>query len=113
MLVLAIVALEVPLATSVADRVHAEVRSQARAQADVAAATVADLLGSRNRKRRDSVVEVVAQNARGRVIVVDRRGRLLADSQQTPAGRDYGGRPEIRAALAGRVARRGRRSGRS
>ena len=40
-LLLAIVALEVPLVISLRDRVDAEVRSQARAQADVVAATVA------------------------------------------------------------------------
>ena len=40
-LLLAIVALEVPLAISLRDRVDAEVRSQARSQADVVAATVA------------------------------------------------------------------------
>ncbi len=101
-LVLAIVALEVPLASSVADRVDAEVRSQARIQADLAAATVADLLGSRARGDRERLVDVVAANARGRVVVVDRRGRLLADSEETTSGRDYSGRPEIRTALAGR-----------
>ena len=41
-LLLAIVALEVPLALSLRDRVDAEVRSQARSQAEVVAATVAD-----------------------------------------------------------------------
>ena len=40
-LLLAIVALEVPLALSLRDRVDAEVRSQARGQADLVAATVA------------------------------------------------------------------------
>jgi hypothetical protein len=40
-LLLAIVALEVPLAISLRDRVDAEVRFQARSQADVLAATVA------------------------------------------------------------------------
>ena len=110
MLVLAIVAFEVPLATSVSDRVNAEVRSQARAQADVAAATVADLLGSRDRSRRQRVVEVVADNARGRVIVVNRRGRLLTDSESSTTGGDYSARPEIRAALAGRRDQRQRSS---
>ena len=43
-LLLAIVALEVPLASSIRQRVDDEVRSQARAQADVLAATAADLL---------------------------------------------------------------------
>ena len=41
-LLLAIIALEVPLAISLRDRVDAEVRSQARSQADVVAATAAD-----------------------------------------------------------------------
>jgi len=109
-LVLAIVALEVPLATSVADRVDAEVRSQARGQADLVAATVADMLGPRNRARRERVVAAGAANARGRVIVVNRRGRLLSDSEDTPAGTDYSARPEIRAALAGRSDQRVRRS---
>lgn len=110
MLVLAVVALEVPLASSVADRVDAEVRSQARAQADLAAATVADLLAPARRRERERVVDVVARNARGRVIVVDRRGRLIADSEGAPRGRDYAGRPEIQAALAGRRDQRERDS---
>jgi signal transduction histidine kinase len=111
-LVLAIVALEVPLATSVTDRVDAEVRSQALAQADLAAATVADLLGRgrSDARRREQLVDVVATNARGRVIVVDRRGRLLADSSSSATGADYGARPEIRAALAGRRDQRERGS---
>jgi signal transduction histidine kinase len=109
-LVLAIVALEVPLAASVSDRVNAEVRSQARAQADLVAATVADLLGPRRRALRERVVDIAAANARGRVIVVDGEGRLLADSEQGTTGRDYGGRPEIAAALAGRRDQRERES---
>jgi hypothetical protein len=43
-LVLAIVALEVPLALSVRDRVDAEVRSQARGSAELVAATVSGRL---------------------------------------------------------------------
>jgi len=111
-LVLAIVALEVPLATSVTDRVDGEVRSQARGQADVVAATVADLLGSgrADRVRRERVVEAAADAARGRVIVVDRRGRLLADSEGSRAGADFSARPEIGAALAGRPDQRQRSS---
>jgi len=109
-LVLAVVALEVPLATSVADRVDAEVRAQARAQADLVAATVADLLGSGRRSERERIVDVVAANTRGRVIVVGRRGRLLADSEEAAPGRDYSARPEIAAALAGRPDQRERES---
>ena len=109
-LVLAIVALEVPLASSVGDRVDAEVRSQARAQADLVAATVADQLAPSSRDPRKRVVDVVARSARGRVIVVDRRGRLLTDSARSSPGRDFSGRPEIVAALAGRRDQRERTS---
>ena len=109
-LVLAVVALEVPLASSVADRIDAEVRSQARGQADVVAATVADLLGPGDRRERDRLVDVAAANVRGRVIVVDASGDLLADSEGTPPGRAYGDRPELAAALGGRADQRERRS---
>ena len=44
-LLLAIVALGVPLAINLRARVNAEVRTQAQAQADLVAATAADLLG--------------------------------------------------------------------
>ena len=110
MLVLAIVALEVPLATSVARRADAEVRSQALAQADVVAATVADLLGPGERRERERLVDVAAANVRGRVIVTDARGRLIADSENAPVGRSYAGRREIAAALRGRRERLERRS---
>ncbi|HEV2062161.1 MAG TPA: HAMP domain-containing sensor histidine kinase, partial [Solirubrobacteraceae bacterium] len=110
MLVLAIVALELPLAASVADRVDSEVRSQARDQARVVAALAADSLSAADARDLERVVETSAENVRGRVIVVDRERRLLADSQGTPRGRSYLGRPEIEAALAGRPDQRERRS---
>jgi signal transduction histidine kinase len=109
-LVLAIVALEVPLASSVADRIDAEVRSQARGEADVVAASVADLLGRGDARERKRLVDAAAANVRGRVIVVDAQGDLLADSEGTPPGRSYAGRPEIAAALAGNPDQRERRS---
>jgi two-component system, OmpR family, sensor kinase len=109
-LVLAIVALEVPLATSVARRVDAEVSSQALAQADVVAATVADLLGPGERSERQRLVDVAAANVRGRVIVTDARGRLIADSEDAPAGRSYAGRQEVSSALRGRREQLERRS---
>jgi signal transduction histidine kinase len=99
-LVLAIVALEVPLASSVADRVDAEVRSQARAEADVVAALSSGQL--RDPAALDRLVDTAAESARGRVIVVNRRGLLLADSEETARGRSYAARPEIAAALDGR-----------
>ena len=111
-LLLAIVALEVPLASSVRRRVDEEVRSQARAQAEVLAATSADLLPTAHRSELQALVAQSGATVRGRVIVVDARGRLLADSAGTQlVGTSYRGRPEIAAALAGRIDRRTRRSG--
>jgi signal transduction histidine kinase len=109
-LVLAVVALEVPLASSVADRIDAEVESQARGQADLVAASVADLLGPADRGDRERLVDAAADNVRGRVIVVNAQGDLLTDSEGARPGRSYAGRPEIEAALEGRFDQRERRS---
>jgi signal transduction histidine kinase len=110
-LLLAIVALEVPLASSVRRRVDDEVRSQARAQAEVLAATSADLLGSARRGELQDLVTRSSATVRGRVIVVDARRRLVADSAGTSlTGGSYRGRPEIDAALAGRIYQRTRHS---
>jgi two-component system, OmpR family, sensor kinase len=109
-LVLAVVGLGVPLGTTLADRVDAEVRSDARGQADVVAASAADLLADRDRGALQQLVRTAGGEVRGRVIVVDARGALLADSQGASPGRDYSTRPEIRAALDGAADQRERRS---
>ncbi len=109
MLLLAIVALEVPLALNLRDRVDAEVRSQALSQAEVAAATAAGQLRRPAELRR--IATTVARSARGRVVIVDARGALVADSAgEDVLGADYSTRPEIAAALAGRTVREERRS---
>jgi two-component system, OmpR family, sensor kinase len=100
-LLLALIALGVPLALSLRDRVDSEVRGQARSQADVVAASASELLEPGRRSGLRSLVEISADSVRGRVIVVGRRGRLLADSAGAPVGRGYASRPEIRAALRG------------
>ncbi len=100
-LLLALIALGVPLAVSLRDRVDSEVRGQARSQADVVAASASELLEPSRRAGLRSLAEVSADSVRGRVIVVDRRGRLLADSAGAPVGRSYASRPEVRAALRG------------
>ncbi len=111
-LLLAVVALLVPLANSTADRVDAEVRSQARGQADVVAASAADLLPASpgDRDDLDRLVDTAARSVRGRVLITDARGRLLADSGGTPLGTPYASRPEIAAALRGAPDQRERRS---
>ena len=101
MLLLALIALGVPLAVSLRDRVDAEVRGQARSQADVVAASSSELLDPAQRPALRNLVHVSADSVRGRVIVVDGRGRLLADSAGAPSGRSYADRPEVRAALNG------------
>jgi signal transduction histidine kinase len=102
-LVLAVVALEVPLAVSLRDRVDAEVRAQASSQADVLAATASDLLAPGQRDRLRSLVAASAGRLRGRVLVVDGHGRVLVDSGRPhTSGQDFSGRPEVAAALRGR-----------
>lgn len=102
MLLLALIALGVPLAVSLRDRVDAEVRGQARSQADVVAASAGELLDPRQRPALRNLVRISADSVRGRVIVVNSRGRLLADSAGAPVGRSYADRPEVRAALNGK-----------
>lgn len=102
MLLLALVAFGVPLALSLRNRVDSEVRFQADSQGDVLASTAVDVLG--NRTKLSALVSEGAASVRGRVIVVDRRGRLLADSSGPAAiGQNFSGRPEIASALAGRT----------
>jgi signal transduction histidine kinase len=105
-LVLVIVALEVPLVVNVSRRVDAEVKGQAAAQAQLVAASAAGRMGDEDDLRR--IVEEAADDVSGRVIIVDTRGRLVADSAGLEAA-SYADRPEIRTALQeGRIAQ-GRR----
>ena len=90
-----------PLAVSLGDRVDAEVKGQARSQADVVAASASELLEPARRPALLRLVDAAAASARGRVIVVGPGGRLLADSAGAPPGRSYANRPEVRAALRG------------
>ena len=101
-LLLALVAFGVPLGLSLRNRVDAEVKSQAASQAGIVASTVSDILASSGRAKLSALVQSAATQVRGRVIVVDRFGAVLADSG-TPAatGQSYASRPEIVAALRG------------
>ena len=105
-LLLAIVALGVPLALSLSARVNDEVRSQARSQADLVAATAADLLASPRRAALEALTRTAARaasNVSGRFLVVDVSGVVLADSASPPEiGVPYASRPEIRIALGGK-----------
>jgi two-component system, OmpR family, sensor kinase len=102
-LVLAVVALGVPLASVIADRVDTEVRSEARGQADLIAASANDAVEPPRRAELATLARTAAGAVRGRVLIVDRGGLLLADSEGAPAGRSYRTRPEIASALRGRT----------
>ncbi len=105
-LILVIVALEVPLILNVSRRVDAEVKAQAAAEAQLVAASAA---GERDdRAALSRIAKDAGRQLGGRVIVVDSAGRLLADSAGLTTG-SYRNRPEIQTALVrGRIAQ-GRR----
>jgi signal transduction histidine kinase len=86
------------------------VRSQASSQAAVVASSASELLAPVRPRVLDRLARVSARSVRGRVIVVDARGRLQADSAGTPAGASYAERPEVSDALAGRREQISRRS---
>ncbi len=105
-LVLVIVALEVPLVLNVSSRVDAEVKAQAAAEAQLVAASASGELQSRRTENLRRLAAQAAEESGGRVIVVNSEGRVVADSAGLEG--NYRDRPEIQAALDGRIAQ-GRR----
>jgi len=99
-LLVAIVAFEVPLAINTANRTDSEIRAQASAQADLLAVAAAEELDEGSAAL-VPLVETVANAVRGRVIIVNARGRLVADSEGEKRGTDFSTRPEIERALGG------------
>lgn len=90
-----------PLALSLRDRVDSEVKGQARSQAEVVATSATEFVKPPQTVPLQRIAEKSAESVRGRVIVVDAAGRLLADSAGTRLGRSYDDRPEVEAALEG------------
>jgi signal transduction histidine kinase len=108
-LLLIIVALEVPLALNLARRIDAEVKNEAAAQAFVVAAGASGRMG--NPAELGRVVRRSGRELGARVIVVGPRGGLLADSTvATPPNVSYASRPEIATALNGNRAQGERHS---
>jgi signal transduction histidine kinase len=107
-LLLIIVAFEVPLALNLARRIKAEVKNDAASQAFIVAA------GASGRMDRPAQLQTLARQAGAdlgaRVIVVNASGVIRADSGRTGLGRSYAGRPEILEALSGRTAQGERHS---
>jgi len=97
-----VVALAVPLGIISVARVRSDVRSQALAQADVVAAGANDIVDPPSLPDLGELVRSSAATVKGRVIIVDLSGMLLADSAGTGrTGADYSTRPEIKQALNG------------
>jgi signal transduction histidine kinase len=110
-LLLAIIALGVPLAINLSARVNAEVRTQAQAQADLVAATAADLLTPSRRSDLHTLAATAANSIRGRILIVNREGGVLVDSAgPAQVGSSYESRPEVQQALAGSQVQRRRYS---
>jgi signal transduction histidine kinase len=106
-LLLLSVALVVPFALSRVDRIDSEVEAQAASQAQLIAASASGRLRDPAELRR--LVRRASRSLSARVIVVDRRGRLLADSAGTAlVSTPYASRPEVASALRGRP-KQGRR----
>ena len=104
LLLLSLIAFGVPLAVSLGDRVDSEVKAQARDQADLVAASAPELLEHSQRPTLQRLVSASAESQRGRVIVVNRSGRVIADSAgPAEIGASYASRPEIAAALRGQT----------
>lgn len=102
LLVLALVAFGLPLGIGYSQRVRSEVRTQARSQANIVAISADPLVEAGGTTRLRALVRGAARSVRGRVLVVDRRGRVLADSAGTQTeGLSYRNRPEVAAALRG------------
>lgn len=108
--VLAIVALAVPLGLSLRDRVDAEVRSQARGQAELLAVAATTIMEPADVAKLTPLVRAAAETVHGRVIVVDADGLLLSDSGGRARGTSYAARPEIAQALRRRTPQTVRRS---
>ncbi len=110
-LLLILVALEVPLALNLARRIDAEVKNEAAAQAFVVSAGASGRMS--NPKELRKLANDAGGDLGGRVIIVDRRGRLRADSTDpSPGLAPYASpsRPEIRTALLGQRAQGERHS---
>jgi signal transduction histidine kinase len=107
-LLLVIVAFEVPLALNLARRVDAEVKNDAASQSFVVAAGASGRMNEPARLQR--LARQAGADLGARVLVVDAAGVVKADSARTGLGLSYASRPEIRAALDGRTAQGERRS---
>lgn len=99
------IAFAVPLALNLRDRTGDELRASASNQVAVLAAGASQLVLDRSTSLLAELAKRAGETARGRVVIVDRRGVVLADSVATDTrGTTYANatRPELRDALGGK-----------
>ncbi len=88
-----------------------EVKAQAKNQADLVAASAPDLLEHGQQRTLQRLVDSSAASQRGRVLIVDPTGRVVADSAgPAETGASYASRPEIAGALRGKTVQETRNS---
>lgn len=100
-----LIALGVPLAVNLSQRATLQLQTDSLVRAQyISSAVGAEDLPPKNQARLQEIVEGAAGYVGGRVLVVDEKGIVLADSQvPTQVGSNYAtpGRPEILSALEG------------
>jgi len=103
--VLVLALLEVPLAVSYADNEREDLTHKVERDAIALGTLVEDSLeaGTSVPARVTAIAHSYTSDTGGRVLVVDRNGRVLVDSAPTGSS-DFSNRPEIAQALAGQVA---------
>ena len=100
------IAFALPLTLNLRDRTGDELRAEARNQVEVLAAGAPDLVAGRSTADLTALAERAGETARGRVVIVDRRGVVLADSVSADTrGTTFANatRPELVDALRGDV----------
>lgn len=96
--------LEIPLALRYGEHLHNELAGNLVRDGFTIAGFAEDSLERGDAAGIDGVVATYAQQTRSRTIVVDREGRVVADSKSDSASDDFSSRPEVEAALRGEVA---------
>jgi signal transduction histidine kinase len=110
LVVLVLIVLELPLAATFANQEHDQLRTQIERDAVVMGTFVEDALQNGGALDR-SVVDRFVERTGARVVIVDQQGVAVIDTDPPNDGtRSFASRPEIAAALRGRVAAGTRRS---
>lgn len=104
--VMVLAALEIPLAASYADREREQLEASLMRDAFVLAAFIEDAVEASSPSSLDmqELADSYEERTQARVVIVDRDGKLLADSEPPVEGeRSFSSRPEIADALSSRV----------